>query len=46
MMEATAGSGGYGICTGVLPVTNDDTITLAYNSDTQHYMYFIPGKWV
>ena len=46
MLEATASSSGYGTCTGVLPVTNGDIITLAYNSDTPHYMYFIPGKWI
>ena len=46
MMESPAASSGYGTCTGVLPVTSGDIVTLEYNTDTPHYMYFIPGKWV
>lgn len=46
MMGSTAAASGYGTCTGVLPVTSGDIVTLEYNADTPHWLYFIPGKWV
>lgn len=46
MMESPAAASGYGTCTGVLPVTSGDIVTLEYNTDTPHWFYFIPGRWV
>ena len=46
VLSSIGATSGYGICTGVLPVSNGDILGLEYNTDTPHWMYFIPGKWV
>lgn len=46
VMSGIAGAQGYGQISGIIPIVAGDIIEISYNTDTPHFMYFIPGKWV